>query len=87
VVTKLDLPSLDAAQLTVSVEAWNTTDRPVKGVVRGAIEAIQFAQAVELGPRERKTLRFTLRVPGLNIKPGFGGRTAWCQASIRWPSR
>jgi len=68
VVTKLDLPSLDAAQLTVSVEAWNTTDRPVKGVVRGAIEAIQFAQAVELGPRERKTLRFTpAEGPGLNM--------------------
>lgn len=59
VVTKLDLPSLETAHLTVGAEALNTTDKAVSGILRGAIEAIQFSQPVALGPRERKTVRFT----------------------------
>src|SRR5262245_23013319 len=59
VLTNLDLPSLDAAQLTVTAELRNTTDRPVSGIVRGAIEAIQFSRRVELGAREQTTVRFT----------------------------
>jgi exo-1,4-beta-D-glucosaminidase len=59
VVSRLDLPSLDTVRLTVTTEVWNTTERPVRGVVRGAIEAVQFSRAVALGPRERATLRFT----------------------------
>jgi exo-1,4-beta-D-glucosaminidase len=68
VLTSLELPGLERARLSVSAEAWNATDRPVVGVVRGAIEAVQFAQRVELGPRERKTLRFTPeQAPGLDM--------------------
>ncbi|HEY8151081.1 MAG TPA: sugar-binding domain-containing protein, partial [Vicinamibacteria bacterium] len=59
VVTRLDLPSLEVAHLTVSTEALNTTDRPVRGTVRGAIGEIRFAQEMALGPRERKVVRFT----------------------------
>ena len=68
VVTKLDLPSLSQARLTVTVEARNTTDRPVGGVVRGAIEAIQFAKRIALGPREKAVVRFTPEdVPQLTV--------------------
>jgi len=59
VVGDLELPGLGQARVSVSVEAWNTTDRPASGIVRGAIEAIQFARAVTLAPREHQTLRFT----------------------------
>ncbi len=59
VITRLALPSLESARLTVTTEVGNTTDRPVRGVVRGAIETVQFAKAVALGPKERLTLRFT----------------------------
>jgi exo-1,4-beta-D-glucosaminidase len=58
VVTRLDVPSLDAADLTVSAELWNATDRPVSGTVRGAIEEIQFSRRVSLGAKERTTVRF-----------------------------
>jgi exo-1,4-beta-D-glucosaminidase len=59
VTSRLDLPSLETARLTVTVEAWNTSDKRVSGTVRGAIEAIRFERTVSLEPRERVTLRFT----------------------------
>jgi exo-1,4-beta-D-glucosaminidase len=59
VVSRLPLPALQPAELTVTTEVWNVTDRPVSGVVRGRIEAILFQKSVQLGPRERTTLRFT----------------------------
>jgi exo-1,4-beta-D-glucosaminidase len=58
VITGLDLPSLETAYLTIDVEAWNVSDQPVKGVVRGAIESIRFERNVELAAGEHKTLRF-----------------------------
>jgi exo-1,4-beta-D-glucosaminidase len=68
VASRLELPSLGTATLTITTELLNTTDAPVSGVVRGAIEAIQFARKVHLGPRERTTLRLTPdEVPGLKI--------------------
>jgi exo-1,4-beta-D-glucosaminidase len=68
VITKLDLPSLATARLTVTAEAWNTSDAPVSGVVRGTIESITFSQPVTLGPREHKTVRFTpAETPALNV--------------------
>src|SRR5262245_638096 len=78
VITQLDLPSLDKARLSVSVEARNTTDRPVSGVVRGAIESIQFSKRVSLGPRETSLVRFTAQdVPQLEVK----------QPRLWWPYR
>jgi exo-1,4-beta-D-glucosaminidase len=58
VLTKLDLPSLDAAHLTVTAEVWNATDAAVSGLVKGAIGAIRFSRPVRLGPAERTTIRF-----------------------------
>jgi exo-1,4-beta-D-glucosaminidase len=78
VVSRLDLPSLEVAHLTVTAEVWNTTDRPVSGVVRGAVEAVQFARRVTLGPRERTSVRFTpAEVPALEVK----------QPRLWWPYR
>jgi exo-1,4-beta-D-glucosaminidase len=59
VVPKLDVPGFDRADLTVTAEVWNLTDRPAKGTVRGAIESIRFSRDVALGPREKTTVRFT----------------------------
>jgi exo-1,4-beta-D-glucosaminidase len=59
VVTKLDNPSLAKADLTVTAEVWNATDRPVKAVVTGVLEARRFSKTVDLAGSERKTVRFT----------------------------
>ncbi len=68
VVSKLQMPSLEAAQVSVSTEVWNTTDKPASGIVRGAIEGVQFSKTVSLGPKEQTTVRFApSEVPGLNI--------------------
>jgi exo-1,4-beta-D-glucosaminidase len=78
VVSRLPLPSLAPAELAVTTEVWNVTDRPVSGVVRGKIEAIAFEKAVRLGPRERTTLRFTpAEAAGLRV----------AQPRIWWPYR
>jgi exo-1,4-beta-D-glucosaminidase len=78
VVTDLELPSLERARLTASVEVRNTTDSPVEGVVRGAVEATQFSRRVSLGPRERRLVRFTpADAPGLAIE----------QPRVWWPYR
>ena len=68
VTSRLELPSLDRAALTVSVEVWNTTDQPVKGTLDGRIDEARFSRAVELGPQERTTVIFTpQQVPALNV--------------------
>jgi exo-1,4-beta-D-glucosaminidase len=68
VTSRLELPSLDSAALTVSVEVWNTTDQPVKGTLDGRIDAARFSRDVELGPQQRTTLTFTpQQVPALNV--------------------
>ena len=69
VITRLDVPSLDVAHLTVTAEVWNATDSPVNATVRGAIEALRFSQPVALAPRERKTVRFSpADTPQLNVQ-------------------
>jgi exo-1,4-beta-D-glucosaminidase len=68
VITKLDLPSLDTAHLTVTAEVWNPSGREVSGVVRGTIEAIQFSKPVTLSAGEHKIVRFEpADTPQLNV--------------------
>lgn len=57
--SKLDLPSMRTAALTVSAEVWNQTDRPVSATVRGSIEGIRFSRDVALAARQRTTVTFT----------------------------
>ncbi len=59
VISHLDVPSLDAAQLIVSVDLHNPTSQPVKGVLKGQIESIQLEQPVELGAGESRRVAFT----------------------------
>jgi exo-1,4-beta-D-glucosaminidase len=59
VLSKVDSPANNAAHLTVSALAKNATDHRVKGTLRGRIETIEFAQAVELAAGESKDVVFS----------------------------
>jgi exo-1,4-beta-D-glucosaminidase len=59
VVSKLDLPATDSAQLTVTAQLKNGTSEPVKGKLKGQIESISFEQEVELAANETKDVTFT----------------------------
>jgi exo-1,4-beta-D-glucosaminidase len=58
--TKLDLPATDHAHLTVRAEVQNASNAVFTGTLRGRIlgaaSNIDFAQSVQLGPRERRTI-------------------------------
>lgn len=78
VVSDLDLPSLAAAKLTITAEVENGTDRPVNGVVKGAVEGIRFSKPVSVPPRQTRTVRFTpADTPVLEVK----------NPRIWWPHR
>ena len=59
VVTKLNPPANDRAELTVTAQLKNGTSQPVKGKLKGQIERVSFEQDVELGPNETKHVTFT----------------------------
>ena len=69
VTSRLELPSLEGAALTVTADVWNTTEQAVKGTLRGRIDEVRFAREVELGPQQRMTVTFTPQdVPGLDLR-------------------
>ena len=59
VVSKLNSPANDSAQLTVTAQLKNGTNQPVKGKLKGQIETVDFEQDVELAPNESKDVTFT----------------------------
>jgi exo-1,4-beta-D-glucosaminidase len=59
VVSKLNIPTNDRAELTVTAQVKNGTNQPVKGKLKGQIESIDFGQDVELAPNESKDVTFT----------------------------
>jgi exo-1,4-beta-D-glucosaminidase len=59
VITHLDLPATDKAELTVSAELVNATKRPVSGTLKGVIEGVSVSQEVRLAPNETKVVKFT----------------------------
>src|ERR1700730_17293380 len=59
VVSKLNPPANDSAQLTVTAQLKNSTNQPAKGKLIGQIEAVKFEQDVELAPNEVKDVTFT----------------------------
>ncbi len=78
VVTRLDLPAMDAAHLRVTVEVKNGTGQVVKGSLRGRIEGIAFEQAVEIeGGATRKVVFDPANFPQLNI----------AKPRVWWPAR
>jgi len=58
VVSRLEMPLLAKARLKVNVELRSAADKPVKGVLKGVIEKIEFSQPVELAAGETKTVSF-----------------------------
>jgi exo-1,4-beta-D-glucosaminidase len=59
VVSKLNMPTNDRAELTVTAHVKNGTNQAVKGKLKGKIESIDFEQEVELAPNESKDVTFT----------------------------
>ncbi|HEY3973444.1 MAG TPA: glycoside hydrolase family 2 protein [Candidatus Sulfotelmatobacter sp.] len=59
VVSKVNTPANDSAQLTVTAQLKNGTNQPVKGKLKGEIESVKFEQDVELAPNEAKDVTFT----------------------------
>jgi exo-1,4-beta-D-glucosaminidase len=58
VITRLNLPQTDRAELTVTAEVQNGTKGAVSGTLQGQIEGITFSQPVQLGAGERKVVTF-----------------------------
>jgi len=59
VVTKVETPSLNKAQLTITAELHNAGSSSVKATIKGTIEKIAFHQTIELAPKETKPVSFT----------------------------
>jgi len=68
VISRLDLPSTDAAHLTLTAELDNASGHSVSGVLDGWIEDIHVRQSVSLKAREEKRVTFTPEnFPELNL--------------------
>jgi exo-1,4-beta-D-glucosaminidase len=68
VLSKVDSPANNAAHLTVTAQVKNGSEHPVRGTLKGRIENIEFAQAVELAAGESKDVVFTpAQYPQLNL--------------------
>ena len=76
VVSKLNPPANDMAQLTVTAQVKNGTDQSVKGKLKGSIENVIFEQDVELGPNETKDVTFT---------PDKYSQLVFSDARLWWP--
>ncbi|MGB7284828.1 MAG: sugar-binding domain-containing protein [Candidatus Acidiferrum sp.] len=71
--TKLDLPAIDKAHLTVRAELDNASNEAVKGTLRGRIlgepTPIEFSQSVELSAGEHQAIAITPEgSPSLNLQ-------------------
>jgi len=59
VLTRLNLPATDQAELTVRAELKNSSNQPIEGVLKGKVEEIEFSQPVKLEAHETQVVRFT----------------------------
>ena len=59
VVSKLNMPANDSAQLTVTAQVKNGTSLTVQGKLKGQIGDVAFEQDVVLQPNESKDITFT----------------------------
>ena len=57
--TKLNLPSTDEARFSVVAEVKNAENIPVKGILKGRIENINFSKEVNLIANETREVTFT----------------------------
>jgi hypothetical protein len=58
VTTDLPLPRIDSADVAVQATVENVSDKPVKGVLRGTIENIDFEQEIELAAHSTEKVSF-----------------------------
>jgi len=69
VLSKLDLPDMKTARLTISADLTNVTDQEATAVLAGEIESVKFSQTVKLGPGETRTVTFAPdKFPALNLQ-------------------
>ena len=54
--TKLNLPETDQARITITAELVNSSDKKVRGVLKGKIEDINFSRRVTIGPHETESV-------------------------------
>jgi exo-1,4-beta-D-glucosaminidase len=83
VVSKLNSPTNDRAELTVTAQVRNGTDHAVKGTLRGEIESVKFEQQVELGPNETKDVTFA---PDKFSQLVFENPRLWWPAQMGMPN-
>ena len=74
--TKLDLPGLDTAHLTVRARVRNTSNAQVEGVLRGLVGSAEISQPVTLAAGESKEIAFT---------PEQFGQLNFVHPRIWWP--
>jgi exo-1,4-beta-D-glucosaminidase len=83
VMSKVNSPANDSAQLTVVAQLKNAADKPVKGTLKGSIEKIGFAQEVELGAGETRQVTFDAdKFPQLR----FANPRLWRPAQMGTPN-
>jgi exo-1,4-beta-D-glucosaminidase len=78
VVSKLNLPNNDSAQLTVTAQLKNSTDHAVKGKLKGQIENVGFEQEVDLAANEAKDFTFT---------PDKFSQLVFAKPRLWWPAQ
>ena len=83
VVSKLNSPANDSAQLTVTAQVKNGTDQPVKGKLKGQIENATFEQDVELAANESKDVTFA---PDKFAQLVFSNPRLWWPAQMGTPN-
>jgi exo-1,4-beta-D-glucosaminidase len=83
VVSRVNSPANDSAQLTVTAQVKNGTNAPVKGKLRGEIENVKFEQDVELAANESKDVTFT---PDQFSQLVFSNPRLWWPAQMGQPN-
>ena len=83
VVSKLNSPANDRAELTVTAQLKNGTNEPVKGKLKGQIENVYFEQDVELAPNEAKEVTFA---PDKFPQLVFSNPRLWWPAQMGTPN-
>jgi exo-1,4-beta-D-glucosaminidase len=78
VLSHVNSPANDSAQLTVTAQVKNATNNAVKGVLKGTIEKTRFEQDVELAPNEVKDVIFT---------PDKFSQLTVAQPRLWWPAQ
>ena len=83
VVSTLNPPANDAAQLTVTAQLKNSTDHAVRGKLKGQIENVAFEQKVDLAANEAKDVTLT---PDQFPQLAFANPRLWWPAQMGKPN-